>query len=66
MPMIRSYTDSVLMHESRFTNHFLTKGYNYSVYIDSDDFSVNYPTFLSIEDTLKHRCPITKKKTFFS
>lgn len=65
MPMIRSYTDSVLMHESRFTNHFLTKGYNYSVYIDSDNFSVNYPTFLSIEDTLKHRCPILKRRPFF-
>ena len=65
MPMIHSYTDSVLMHESRFTNHFLTKGYNYSVYIDSDDFSVNYPTFLSIEDTLKHRCPILKRRPFF-
>ena len=43
---------------------FLTKGYNYSVYIDSDDFSVNYPTFLSIEDTLKHRCPILKRRLF--
>lgn len=65
MPMIHSYTDSVLLHESRFTNYFFKKGYNYSVYIDSDDFPVDYPTFLSIEETLKHRCPILKRRPFF-
>lgn len=65
MPMIHSYTDSVLMHESRFTDYFLSKGYSYSVYVDSDDYSVNYPTFLAIDDVLKNRCPILKRRPFF-
>lgn len=65
MPMIHSYTDSVLMHESRFTDYFLSKGYSYSVYIDSDNYPVNYPTFLSIDETLKNRCPIIKRRPFF-
>lgn len=66
MPMIHSYTDSVLMHESRFTHHFYSKGYSYAVYVDSDVFGSKYPTFYEIDDTFsKSRSPILKRRPFF-
>ncbi|MCQ9328036.1 rhamnan synthesis F family protein [Pelistega suis] len=66
MPMITSYTDSVLMHESRFTHYFYSKGYNYSIYVDSDSYGSKYPTFYEIDDTFKKsRSPILKRRPFF-
>ncbi len=65
MPPINSYTDSIIYHESRFTHYFHSKGFNYSVYIDSDNFATKYPTFNEIDNTLRARCPILKKRPFF-
>lgn len=65
MPEINSYTDSIMHHEARFTHYFSSKGFNYAVYIDSDNFQTDYPTFNEINKTLKARCPILKKRPFF-
>jgi len=65
MPMINTYVDSVLQHESRFTDYFESKGFNYSVYCNSDDYASNYPTFVEVKDTLKNRCPVLKRRLFF-
>lgn len=65
MPSINSYSDSINYHESRFTHYFHEKGFSYGIYIDSDDYSTKYPTFNEINNTLKARCPILKKRPFF-
>lgn len=65
MPMINSYEDSVLFHESRFTHHFFKKGFGYAVYIDSKAFKTAYPAFLEVGETLKRRSPIFKRRLFF-
>ncbi len=66
MPMINSYVDSVLLHESRFTHHFFSKGFEYAIYVDSDDYGTKYPSFYEIDDTFKvSRSPILKRRAFF-
>lgn len=65
MPMIRSYEDSVLTHESRFTSHFESRGFTSSVYINKDDYPSLYPTFFDIKETIKNRSPILKRRLFF-
>ena len=65
MPMIKSYTDSVLSHESRFTSHFQSMGFTSSVYISNDDYPSDYPTFIDVKRTIENRCPILKRRLFF-
>ncbi|NIF46734.1 lipopolysaccharide biosynthesis protein [Enterobacter sp. Ap-1006] len=65
MPMIKSYTDSVLRHESRFTNHFESMGFVSSVYINNDDYPSAYPTFIDVKQTIENRSPILKRRLFF-
>ncbi|RCX01738.1 MULTISPECIES: rhamnan synthesis F family protein [Kosakonia] len=65
MPMITSYTDSVLKHESRFTDHFESMGFTSSVYINNDDYPSTYPTFIDVKQTIENRCPILKRRLFF-
>lgn len=65
MPMINSYTDSVLSHESRFTSHFQAMGFTSSVYISNDNYPSDYPTFIDVKRTIENRCPILKRRLFF-
>ncbi|MFH0255788.1 rhamnan synthesis F family protein [Vibrio rumoiensis] len=65
MPMINSYIDSVLMHESRFTEHFHSKGYSFNVYCNSENYPSDYPTFINVDQTIRDRCPILKRRLFF-
>lgn len=65
MPMITSYNDSVLTHESRFTKHFQDLGYICKVYDDDDKYSSLYPCFIEVDETLVNRCPILKRRVFF-
>jgi len=65
MPMINSYQDSILNHESKFTEYFSKKGYTYDVYCNSDEYLSDYPAFIDINATIKHRCPIIKRRPFF-
>lgn len=65
MPMITSYNDSVLTHESRFTKHFQDLGYSCLVYDDDSKYSSKYPCFINVDETLENRCPILKRRIFF-
>ncbi len=64
MPMIQSYYDSILKHESRFTEHFHQQGFTYEVYLDPQDYSSDYALFESVELAMKNRSPILKKRIF--
>lgn len=65
MPMIESYQDSILQHESKFTEYFSKLGFKYDVYCNSVNYSSDYPAFIDINETLKNRCPILKRRPFF-
>lgn len=65
MPMIDSYVDSVLKHESRFTDHFISKGYKCGVYDDDTFYPSAYPCFINVDLALQRRCPILKRRIFF-
>lgn len=65
MPMITSYNDSVMTHESRFTKHFEDLGYECVVYDDDHQYSSKYPCFINVDETLERRCPILKRRIFF-
>lgn len=65
MPMIKSYTDSILQHESRFTKYFEDKGYKSYSYLPAEDYPSPYSTFIDINKALKNRCPILKRRLFF-
>lgn len=65
MPMITSYTQSILEHESKFTPYFASKGYTHSVYVKSEDYPSPYATMIDIEAALKNRCPIFKRRALF-
>ncbi|ELR65067.1 Alpha-L-Rha alpha-1,2-L-rhamnosyltransferase [Photobacterium marinum] len=65
MPMISSYIDSILNHESRFTSYFSNKGYTFDVYCNSETYTSDYPLFIEINETIKRRCPIVKRRPFF-
>ncbi|MDX7724979.1 rhamnan synthesis F family protein [Aeromonas caviae] len=65
MPMIYSYTDSIVNHESKFTQHFSDKGFGYDVYVNSEDYPSSYATFNDVCQTLENRSPILKRRPFF-
>ncbi|OXC77914.1 rhamnan synthesis F family protein [Caballeronia sordidicola] len=65
MPEIKSYQDSILQHESKFTSHFEGKGFRSAVYLDPEDYPTQYATFQSIEQTIENRSPIFKRRLFF-
>ncbi|WP_089166297.1 rhamnan synthesis F family protein [Caballeronia sordidicola] len=65
MPEIKSYNDSVLLHESRFTAHFAKLGFIHSVYVKDEDSDSPYPIFHHVDTAIKNRCPILKRRVFF-
>ncbi|MER9196493.1 hypothetical protein NKJ26_02735 [Mesorhizobium sp. M0152] len=65
MEDINSYDESVIKHESRFTHHFIRLNYRVSVYQDPDKYGSPYPSFIDIEESIKDRLPILKRRLFF-
>lgn len=65
MPMITSYTDSVLNHESKFTKYFHDKGFDFDVYVNSEEYGSDYPVFIEVDKTIENRSPILKRRVFF-
>lgn len=68
MPPINSYNDSVGMFESLFTKQFEEKGFNWDVYVDTDDYTgiTTFPLMNFAKELLeKKRCPVFKRRTFF-
>ena len=66
IPTIKNYTDSVLLHESRFTEHFSDLGFSHSTYLNTEDYTTHYPALLEVHETMARRCPIVKRRNFFN
>lgn len=68
-PMIKRYEDAVGLHEAIFTQTFEKLGYQWDVYVDTDDLidKTFYPLFNMPVDMIKNRkCPIFKRKLFIN
>ena len=65
MPMITSYSESIYLHESRFTQHFADRGFTFAVTFDPDDYPAPSPIFENAQLMLDDRCPIIKRRLFF-
>ncbi len=65
MPEISSYLESIFLHESKFTEHFSSRGFTFSVYTDDVEYDSHYPSFINVDKTIEDRCPILKRRPFF-
>lgn len=65
VPEITTYVDSVLLHESQFTRHFIKLGYICNVYDDDAAYPSKYPCFINVDQSMERRCPIIKRRLFF-
>lgn len=65
MPPIVSYTDSILSHESKFTHHFHSLGFEYQVAFPHRNYSTWHPAFFDAEALLDDGCPALKRRPFF-
>lgn len=66
---INSYEESICYHEAIFTIDFSKKGYQYSIYIDTEDLKDywDYPMMLYPLELIKNRrCPLLKRKSFYN
>ena len=66
MPAIESYRDSIDRHEIRFTPHFEALGFRHAVYCDPAPSKSLNAAIESPDDLLEQRCPILKRRPFFS
>jgi lipopolysaccharide biosynthesis protein len=65
MPMITNYTESVLNHESRFTRHFIDKGFTAEVAFPLSDYPTQHPALLNPDQLMDDGCPVLKRRVFF-
>ncbi|MGB8382787.1 MAG: rhamnan synthesis F family protein, partial [Dermatophilaceae bacterium] len=65
MPIITSYDESIMQHESRFTEYFSSRGFRYQVAFPADNYPSDHPLFENITLLLADRCPIIKRRIFF-
>jgi len=65
MPMIESYTDSILQHESRFTHHFEQAGFRSAVAFAEADYPSTHPAMMNADLLIEDGCPALKRRVFF-
>jgi len=65
MPMIGSYVDSILNHESKFTAHFTGLGYSKRVAFPLENYPADHPAFDNAQLLLDDGCPVLKRRPFF-
>src|SRR5690606_8559868 len=66
MPLITSYSQSILMHESRFTQHFAGEGFRSAVALPHQDYpSTLHAAFEAAHTLLEQGCPVLKRRPFF-
>lgn len=69
MPLPRSYEESIIRHETRFTGHFGALGYRWDSYVDTSDLRdvfVN-PIMACPRELIENRdCPFFKRRSFFT
>lgn len=64
-----SYVESICEYETIFTKHFEDLGYSWDTYVDTSEYEgYSYcPVMFCIKDMLiKQRCPIIKRRSFFT
>jgi len=65
IPMITSYTGSILTHESVFTHHFEKAGFTYALAYPKEDYPSDHPAFVSASALMADGCPVLKRRPFF-
>lgn len=65
MPLIKSYSDSIVKHESQFTENFSKQGFKFDVAYPEENYPSPHPIFDNITVLLSDGCPIVKRRTFF-
>lgn len=68
LPVMRSYHDSVTLHEIPFTQRFEQLGFVADAYVNSEKLEgfTHQPILFAPTTLLKHhRCPIIKRRSFF-
>ena len=69
MPLPKSYEESVIRHETRFTPYFAAKGYTWDTYVQTEDMRgvfVN-PIMACPRELLEKRgCPFFKRRSLFT
>lgn len=64
-----TYEDSICEYETIFTRYFQDKGFRWGVYMDEEEYrsSTCTPVMFCMDELLeKQRCPIVKRREFFS
>lgn len=65
LPVIRSYEDSIRLHELKVTGYFQERGFAVSSYVKSEDYGAPYAAFMEIDRTIEGRSPILKRRALF-
>lgn len=65
MPMISTYIDSILNHESRFTHHFEELGFASTVAYSWEDYPSRHPALFNADLLMDDGCPALKRRAFF-
>ena len=68
-PKINSYLEAISKHEAIFTKKFSDMGYKWNTYVQTDDiaFMNRYPLmYMPIELVRNRKCPIFKRRMFFT
>ena len=65
MPMITSYSDSILSYESNFTYHFEQLGFTKAVAFPAENYSSMHAAFDNAQELLDDGCPVLKRRPFF-
>ena len=63
---IATYEDAIVQHESQFTERFQKLGFRSSAYRDADRYGSHYPAILDLDETLRDRSPLFKRRALFS
>jgi rhamnosyltransferase len=65
MPMIESYADSVMRHESVFTGWFADRGYSWAAAYPAAPYDSAHPIMDNPAALVADGCPIVKRRSFF-
>lgn len=69
MPLPRSYEESVIRHETRFTDYFAEQGYRWDSYVQTEDLRAVFlnPIMACPRELIEKRgCPFFKRRSFFT
>jgi len=69
VPLVRTYAESIGLHEAIFTEDFTRMGFKSDVYVNTDDLKDHheYPMMLYPRELVENRgCPVFKRKVFYN